>query len=122
MSNQRDTGTRRHTVNLKRLQQASRRLAVAPLDEGGLRFYVASAGERGYAYLVELDPQALTGHCSCPWAEYGGTNCKHIMAALQARYRDSGTLSFWRSPEAARRQHRPVLAGDGLFATLRRSS
>lgn len=52
-------------------------------------------------------------------AQHGGINCKHVLAALQARYAAQGRLSFWRSPGAARRQHRRLLTGDQLYITLR---
>jgi uncharacterized Zn finger protein len=116
------TPARRATVNLKSLQRQSRRLRAEQIDEEALRYLVTSASHSGAYYVVELEPSALRGSCTCPWGQHGGTNCKHILAALRARYRDSGALSFWRSQEAARRQHRPILRGDELFATLRRRS
>lgn len=112
---------RRPTVNVKSLQRAARSLRVEPLESEG-RYLVASASHAGAHYLVTLEPGSLAGECTCPWAQHGGSNCKHVLAALRARYRSEGALSFWRSREAAARQHRPILQGPGFYATLRRAS
>jgi hypothetical protein len=109
----------RQTVRVKELQRASRRLGVFPIDAARGLYAVESATRPGEVYEVALEPQALTGRCTCPWAEHGGTNCKHIMAALRAHYGSQAHLSFWRTREDARRQHRRVVAGQGVYATLR---
>lgn len=110
----------RATVRVKDLQRASRRLAVIPLDPCHGRYLVASGTQAGQVYRVTIEPERLEGSCSCPWAQYGGINCKHVLAALRAHYGGQGSLSFWRTRSDARRQHRPVLTGDHLFATLRK--
>jgi hypothetical protein len=84
------------------------------------RYLVSSAALDGRFYEVVLDPETLSGRCTCPWGQHGGVNCKHVLAVLRERFAPEGALSFWSSPEAARRQHRPIIAGDHLVATLRK--
>lgn len=115
------TEARRNVVRLKRLQRESRRLQVTPLSADSASYRVASASQPGRSYFVLIDPTTLTGQCTCPWAQYGGVNCKHVLAVLRQHYAGQGELSFWATPQDARRQHRPVIAGDQLFATLRRT-
>jgi uncharacterized Zn finger protein len=109
----------RSVVNVKRLQRASRKLDVIPLDPPAGRYMVESESHQGELYEVTLDREGPGGSCTCPWGAHGGVNCKHVLAALRAHYADRGALSFWRSPDEARRQHRRTLAGDDLIATLR---
>lgn len=115
-----DTQPRRNVVRLKALQRESRGLDVIPLTGADERYHVASASAPGRYYEVAIDPARLTGTCTCPWGEHGGENCKHVLAVLRARYAAEGRLSFWKRRQDARRQHRTVLEGDSLFATLRR--
>ena len=110
----------RNVVRLKALQRASRRLEVVRARDDAERYLVSSAARDGRYYEVIIDPATLSGRCSCPWGQHGGVNCKHVLAVLRQRFADEGALSFWSSPEAARRQHRHVIAGDNLVATLRR--
>jgi len=109
----------RNVVRLKALQRASRRLEVVRVSERSERYIVSSASQPGRYYHVQIDPETLTGQCTCPWAQHGGVNCKHVLAVLRARFAARGALSFWQSREAARRQHRPVISGEHLVATLR---
>lgn len=111
----------RNVVRIKALQEASRRLHVTARDQAHGRYLVESAGGSGLQYEVALYPDELAGHCTCPWAQHGGINCKHVLAALRAAYQTRGALSFWPTPDAARRQHRQVLLGERLYATLRPS-
>lgn len=110
--------SRRNVVRLKALQRASKHLAVTRLSPGSYR--VTSASQPGRHYYVLIDPATLTGQCTCPWAQYGGVNCKHVLAVLRSHYAEQGQLSFWADPDEARRQHRPVIAGEHLYATVRR--
>lgn len=112
-------GLERSTVNVKRLQSASRSLEVIPADPERGVYVVASASERGRFYRVALERDRPAGSCSCTWAQYGGVNCKHVLAALRAHYAVEGSLSFWRTRADARRQHRRIVVGDRLYATLR---
>lgn len=109
----------RNIVNIKQLQAASRRLAVIPRDPERRRYLVESASQSGQFYEIALQRDELAGHCTCQWSQHGGINCKHVLAALRAEYEPWGALSFWPTPEAARRQHRRVLPGERLYATLR---
>lgn len=111
---------RRGVVRLKALQRASRSLDVIPLTSADERYHVASGTTPGRYYEVTIDPATLEARCSCPWAEYGGVNCKHVLAVLRARYASEGSLSFWQRRQDARRQHRKLIEADGLFATVRR--
>jgi len=110
----------RNVVQIKKLQQASRRLMVIPRDPEHGRYLVESAGQPGRYYEVAVQRDGLSGHCTCPWAHYGGINCKHVLAALRAHYEARGAaLSFWPTRADARRQHRRILPGERLYATLR---
>jgi hypothetical protein len=42
-----------------------------------------------------------------------------VLAALREHYAPAGRLSFWPSRDAAERQHRHILPGERLYATLR---
>jgi uncharacterized Zn finger protein len=111
---------KRNVVRLKALQRASRELDVIPLTSDEERYHVASGSTPGRYYEVTIDPATLQGSCTCAWAEHGGVNCKHVLAVLRARYASEGQISFWRHPQDAARQHRHVIAGDDLYATVRR--
>ena len=120
--NESTAGQPRTTVQVKSLQRASSRLEVVPRNPARGRYLVSSASQPGVFYAVDLDPAALTGRCTCQWGQHGGVNCKHVMAALRAHYTGLGQLSFWRTLQDARRQHRRTVHGESLFATVRRSS
>lgn len=109
----------RNVVQIKALQRASQELEVTPYDPEQGIYIVESASRPGQAYEVVLAETKLQGDCTCPWAQHGGINCKHVLAALRARYAPQGSLSFWRTRSDARRQHRHILAGNQLYATLR---
>lgn len=110
----------RSIVNVKRLQRASRKLDVIPLDPPAGRYMVESETHPGELYEVTLDAEGPGGYCTCPWGAHGGVNCKHVLAVLRAYYASEGQLSFWHHRQDARRQHRRIIAGDDLYATLRR--
>lgn len=115
-----NTQLKRNVVRLKALQRESRRLDVIPLTGAAERYHVSSGSTPGRYYEVTIDPATLEGRCSCAWGEHGGVNCKHVLAVLRARYAAEGSLSFWQRRQDARRQHRTVIEGEGLFATVRR--
>jgi uncharacterized Zn finger protein len=118
---QQDQNFKRNTVQIKALQRKSRRLEVTPLDPQQGRYLVESASQPRRRYHVQIDPDRLSGHCTCLWAQHGGINCKHVLAVLREHYAAQGQqLSFWASRDAARRQHRRILVGEQLFATRRR--
>lgn len=112
---------RRNVVRIKALQRASRELDVIPLTGEDERYHVSSGSTPGRFYEVRLNAETLEAHCTCAWAEHGGVNCKHVLAVLRARYAGEGRLSFWARLQDAARQHRPVIAGEQLFATVRRA-
>jgi len=109
----------RNTRQIKKLQAASRGLLVVPRDPEQGRYLVESASQSGQYYQVALRRDELSGHCTCLWAQYGGINCKHVLAALRTEYAPWGMLSFWPTRDDARRQHRRMLPGERLYATLR---
>jgi SWIM zinc finger len=109
----------RNIVQIKELQEASRRLEVIPRDPERGRYLVESARESGRYYEVALQRDGLSGHCTCTWAQYGGINCKHVLAALRVAYEPLGVLSFWPTRDEARRQHRRMWQGERIYATLR---
>jgi uncharacterized Zn finger protein len=114
--------TPRNVVQVKQLQQASRRLRVVAIDRDAGLYHVSSAQNHQMFYEVQLDTRNLRGSCSCAWAQHGGINCKHVLAALQSAYADMGQLSFWSNEEEAERQHRQIHEGQQLFATVRRNN
>jgi hypothetical protein len=109
----------RNVVRVKDLQYASRKLDVIPRDPTKGQYLVTSASHPGQLYEVTLHQDGLEGTCTCPWAQHGGVNCKHVLAALRAHYAPQGAISFWRTNSDARRQHRRLVTGDTLYATLR---
>ena len=109
----------RNVVAVKTLQQASHKLLVIPRDPEHGRYLVESEQQPNQHYEVAVQHDTLSGHCTCLWARYGGINCKHVLAALREAYAEQGDLSFWTTQTAARRQHRRILAGERLYATLR---
>ncbi|MFP4440810.1 MAG: SWIM zinc finger family protein [Chloroflexaceae bacterium] len=119
MSKITDSSGQRNIVHVKELQRASRQVDVIPYDPQQGVYIVESASRPGRQYEVVLSSSSLQGNCTCPWARYGGMNCKHILAALRARYANQGTLSFWRTFPDAQRQHRRILTGNQIYGTLR---
>ena len=111
----------RSPVRVKELQGKSRRLEVIPAQPEQGQYFVTSAAKNGTYYEVTLAHNGLGGRCSCPWGQHGGENCKHVLAALRAHYAGEGQLSFWTSLGEARRQHRHVVEGERLFATVRKA-
>ncbi len=51
----------------------------------------------------------VQARCTCAWAEHGGIACCHVIAALsKLAALKNRTLSFWLTPEEARRQKQSV--------------
>jgi uncharacterized Zn finger protein len=119
MTNKSSMPLSRNVVNLKQLQQASKKLEVSLLDPETNTYLVASASRPGFFHEVTIDWDGTEGLCDCPWAQHGGVNCKHVLAALRYHHSEQGNVSFWRSAAAARRQHRPMLVGDSMYLTIR---
>jgi hypothetical protein len=107
--------------NAKFVQSKSRQHRVRHL--GGQAFEVTS-GTSGNTYRVTLVGGGA--RCQCKWGNYrpgyGKSGCSHVVAVfeyLESQRRRS--VSAWTDPEAAARQHRPVLGiGDGVILTSRK--
>jgi len=108
--------------NAKAIQGKSRAHKVS---QEGSRFSVVS-GTSGSTYSVEL--LGIGGaQCSCDWAMYRPartgrkSGCSHVVAVYHYLACEQGRSAMsWASPEAAGRQHRPMLAiGDGVTLTTR---
>jgi hypothetical protein len=107
----------------KRLQGKQKTHEVRwPNDVGQFPATVIS-GNSGTFYTITETGDGL--RCNCKWAKYNPSRpCTHILALhsdLEVRNEGRpGILSFWSTPEAAQRQHRPTLRiGEGLWATSR---
>ncbi len=119
---------------IKYLQSKSRNLpttVIHPVEKGDP--YVVVVGSNTNRYLnrivtVKFEPDGtINARCTCQWARFGGTGCVHVIAALQKlASRKRRTLSFWLSPEEARRQkqHLNKLSGvardEDIWITSRR--
>ncbi len=107
---------------IKFLQNRSKDLptvVIDPVEKGDP--YVVVVGSRTNRYLnrvvtVTFEPDGTVhARCTCQWARYGGTGCVHVIAALQKlASRKKRTLSFWLSPEEARRQKQHLIKLRGI--------
>ncbi len=97
---------------IKYLQSKSRNLVATVIDPADKDDpYVVVVTSRTNPYLnrvvtVQFRPDgAVVARCTCQWARFGGMGCVHVIAALQKlASRKQRALSFWLSPEEARRQ------------------
>ena len=117
---------------IKFLQTRSKDLptvVIDPVEKGDP--YVVVVGSRTNRYLnrvvtVKFEPDGtVNARCTCQWAHFGGTGCVHVIAALQKlASRKQRTLSFWLSPEEARRQKQHLIklrgVGEDIWITSRR--
>lgn len=118
-------------VNLKELQAKARELRVRIFDpahpDDPYTAVVESSSNSSFNQIVTIrfGPQGeIAARCTCTWAHYGGMGCTHVMAALlKLAGRKQRGLSFWLTPEEARRQKHRVLRlrsnGDDLWITSR---
>jgi len=107
---------------IKFLQTRSKHLptvVIDPVEKGDP--YVVVVGSRSNRYLnrvvtVKFEPDGtVNARCTCQWAHFGGTGCVHVIAALQKlASRKQRTLSFWLSPEEARRQKQHLIKLRGV--------
>jgi hypothetical protein len=107
---------------IKFLQTRSKELptvVIDPVEKGDP--YVVVVGSRTNRYLnrvvtVTFEPDgAVNARCTCQWARSGGTGCVHVIAALQKlASRKQRSLSFWLSPEEAKRQKQHVIKLRGV--------
>lgn len=114
-------------TNIKRLQLQSRKLRVRRVDRNTFAVDSLSNPLANHIVTVQFYPHGVVhARCTCPWALNHGVACSHVMAALDFMASRKGrTLSFWSTPEEARRQKQRVfyLAGenrtDGIWITSR---
>lgn len=110
--------------NLKELQNQSRKLKTVVVSANLVR--VESGTDADITYDVHVAWRAndrIDTRCDCPWSHYGGSICKHRMAALNALAAHKGKrLSFWTHRDEAERQRRKAMqVGDHLWLTVRRA-
>jgi hypothetical protein len=120
-------------AKIKSLQAEGKKLAVriiAPArPHEPYMAIVESRSHNKLGHLVmikfERDGRILT-NCTCPWSEHGGIGCCHVIAALDSlASRKRSKLSFWLTPEEARRQKKRVFRitgvgnGEDLWVTSR---
>jgi hypothetical protein len=113
-------------ANPKVVAKKAKQHTVTPLDHGIFR---VKSGGSGSEYLVRLIPGIEGGTCDCKWGEYRKysdayrSGCSHVQAVYQQLEGQRGrTTSAWKTPEDAKRQHRPIAnIGDGVRLTLRKS-
>jgi len=103
-------------IHIKRLQSQSRKLRVRRVDHNTLAVDSTSNPLASHIVTVQfMANDVVHARCTCPWALNHGVGCSHVMAALDyLAARKGRTLSFWGSPEEARRQKQRVffLQGD----------
>ncbi len=120
-------------VHIKELQAKSRRLMVRVIDPQYVGdpyvVIVASRSNPVFNQVVTVkfeDDGRIRARCTCPWAEHGGIACCHVIAALsKLAARKSRSLSFWLTPEEARRQKQIAFqlnssVGESVWITSRR--
>lgn len=108
--------------NIKALQEKSRHLGARVIPPGRPHdpFLVMVESSDKLSHMVRVWFRKLRGEgnkgetridalCTCPWSEHGGVACSHVIAALnKLAERRQSALSFWLSPEDARRQKHRV--------------
>lgn len=109
--------------NAKSLQ---RKAAAHRVSRNGSESFQVVSGSSGATYDVTEDGGLLV--CTCTWSldyHYRGEPCSHVLAVERFIEEEakSRRLSFWATPEAAARQHRPTrpISG-GLLATSRKGA
>ncbi len=116
---------------LKHLQAKSKKLVVhmaRPKHPEGEYIVVVSSDStetRSHIVTIRFDKQGIIkARCTCPWAQYGGMACTHVIAALsRLAAQKQRALSFWLDPEAARRQKHALFdlnaGGEHVWITSR---
>jgi hypothetical protein len=108
--------------HLKALQAKSKRLKAQVLrpHQAGESFVVI-VGSRSNTVLNQvvtvrfLRNGTIYARCTCQWAKHGGIACSHVLAALNVLAQEKKRrLSYWLTPEEARRQKKALfqLAGE----------
>ena len=111
----------RNIVQVKRLQAASKSLGVRRNGKPNvLEMQSGSDPSKVYEVLVLGSGELL---CDCPWSQWGGSNCKHVLAAHRFIAGIAGRrVSFWLDPEDAKRQKAKTIEVEGLYITSRRGA
>src|SRR5215470_10862603 len=100
--------------NLKSLQAKARQLKTTVIDSNT----VLVESQLTPNHIVTVRPQqrrgqseiTLQAHCTCAWSQHGGVACSHVLAALAAlAAQKNRKVSFWLTPEEARRQRHHTL-------------
>jgi hypothetical protein len=116
---------------IKELQARSKRLSVRifdPINPGDPYAMIVSSGTwRTLNRIVTVkfeDDGTINARCTCRWAQFGGTACSHVIAALQKlAERKQRKLSFWLTAEEAYRQKQALFrlknGNDEIWITSR---
>jgi hypothetical protein len=120
-------------TQIKMIQARSKRLAVRIINPqyAGDPFVmiVGSRSNSTLNHIVTVKFErggGINARCTCPWAEHGGMACSHVIAALsRLAARKHRALSFWLTPEDARRQKQMLFRlssgpGENVWITSRR--
>ncbi|MBX3065493.1 MAG: SWIM zinc finger family protein [Anaerolineae bacterium] len=119
-------------TQLKSLQSKSKQLEVRmiyPERQGEpFRAVVESNEPLSHTVTIRFHPDGgIETECTCAWAQHGGVGCSHVMAVLnRLAARKHSSLSFWATPEEARKQKRRVFkltrarGRESLWVTSRR--
>lgn len=102
---------------IKDLQARSKKLMVRimdPIEPGDPYVMVVNSGTNPYLSRVVTikfgRDGTISARCTCQWAQHGGMGCTHVIAALsKLAARKKRALSFWLTPEEARRQKQHLL-------------
>ena len=97
---------------IKSLQAKSKKLVARVLKHGSLdepyTVIVGSSSTSTLNFIVTVQFKAngsVAARCTCQWAAHGGIACSHVIAALsKLASSKKRALSFWLTPEDARRQ------------------
>ncbi|HLY25844.1 MAG TPA: SWIM zinc finger family protein [Aggregatilineales bacterium] len=114
---------------IKALQAKGKRLS-ARIIRHTHNSYVVLVGSSSTAtlnFIVSVDFHnngQISARCTCKWAEHGGIACSHVLAALtKLASTKQRALSFWLTPEEAKRQRQSVfslrLGKDNVYITSR---
>jgi len=99
---------------IKALQNKGKRLTARVIrhTHNSYVLLVGSSSTVTLNFIVSVDfhdDGTISARCTCKWAEHGGIACSHVMAALtKLASTKQRALSFWLTPEEAKRQRQTV--------------
>ena len=99
---------------IKALQNKGKRLSARVIrhTHNSYVLLVGSSSTATLNFIVSVDfhdDGLISARCTCKWAEHGGIACSHVMAALlKLASTKQRALSFWLTPEEAKRQRQSV--------------